>query len=714
VPQVPKDKPQGAKAAPATVPPVGRPGPAPYVAEMLSPEDQSRANVHRQLLEMAITAAGVGTFDWDLIEGTLEWDDRLIDLFGYDEASFNRNIEAFEARLHRDDLARVRLDLQHAIDQRSDFESEYRVVLPGGTIRWIGARGRVLCDEDGEPTRLLGAAWDRSLRAETETRAARVMESIATPFFSLDASWRFTYVNAEAARVLGRSREELLNGVLWELFPASLNSEFETQYRRAMDTGEHVAFDAYYPAPLDAWYEVRAWRNAEGLAVYFLDVTARHEAQQAAQRAVERTALLGRITEQLARTSDPVEAATRLADLVVPGLCDWCVVTVIDDFSAVGARRGLDKAVAKHRDPSLQAIVDEYASARLSELTNDEIVINTIEAAQPQVITTGAFETVRKMFGESRSQELWSRLGADAVAVLPLSGRKGPVGMLSMCNTRERGSFSEEDMVSATHVAARAGLVMENSRLYRQQLDLAEALQRSLLTDPPQLDHVQIAVRYLPAAEAAQVGGDWYDAFVQPDGSVVLVIGDVVGHDSESAAAMSQVRTLLRAIGVLSNDGPAEILRKVDQVLERLCVDTDATAIVARLESDKTNSGCQSIKLQWSCAGHPPPMVIHADGTASALEGDDTDLFLGVVSDCERRQYEVVLEPNATVVLYTDGLVERRGQVLEEGLDKLQRTLAEVGQNDLDTVCDEILHRMRPSGSEDDVALIAVRCTVPR
>jgi serine phosphatase RsbU (regulator of sigma subunit)/PAS domain-containing protein len=683
--------------------------PSPAIEDLLSSNDHPRADVRRELLELAITAAGVGTFDWDLVDGTLEWDDRLIELFEYEKATFDRSIEAFEVRLHPDDIERVRAELQSAVDGCGEFESEYRIVLPGGAIRWIGARGRALCDEKQQAVRMLGAAWDNSARAEGEARVARVMESMTTPFFSLDPSWRFTYVNAEAEVVLGRSRDELLGGVLWKLFPATVGSEFETQYRKAMTEGEHVAFDAYYPAPLDAWYEVRAWRNTDGLAVYFLEVTSRHHAQKAAVRAAERTALLGRITEQLARTSDPVEAATRLAGLVVPALCEWSVVTLIDDSAAVGAHRGLGTAVAKHVDPELQEVVDEYASARLGELKDDAIVVQAMQSGEIHLILSGAHETVGAMFGESPVQQLWSRLDADSVAVLPLSGRTGPVGMFTLCNTKERGAFSEEDIVSATHVAARAGLVMENARLYRQQLDLAEALQRSLLTDPPEPDHVQIVVRYLPAAETAQVGGDWYDAFVQPDGATVLVIGDVVGHNSASAAAMSQVRTLLRGIGVLDNDGPAEILRKVDLVLERLQVDADATAIVARLEQNESEQYRGLTRLRWSSAGHPPPMVIHADGVVLPLASAVSDLFLGVMPDAERNEYEVTLDRDATVVLYTDGLVERRGQPLEDGLRKLHHTLADLGNCDLDTLCDETLRRMRPSDSEDDVAIIAVK-----
>jgi serine phosphatase RsbU (regulator of sigma subunit)/PAS domain-containing protein len=675
----------------------------------LSGSGRSPAEVARQeLLELAITAAGVGTFDWSLVDGTLEWDDRLVDIFGYDRATFDRSIEAFYARLHPEDRDRVAADIESAMDGDGDgeFESEYRVVLPGGATRWIGARGRALRDEDGKPVRLLGAAWDNSVRVQNEARAARVMESMNTAFFSLDASWRFTYINAEGETVLGRKRAELIGGVIWDLFPGAVGSDFDVQYRHTMSTGEHVAFDAYYPAPLDAWYEVRAWRTTDGIAVYFLDVTARHQAQVAAERAAERTALLARITEELSTTSDSGQAASRLANLVVPTLADWCIVTMVDDAAASGSHRGLGEAVAVHSNPALQETVERYAAARLGELNDDALVIQIMQTGQPLFIESGASSAVQAMFDPGVVQALMAKLAPESVAVLPISGGSGPVALLTLCNGVERGMFSDEDMVTATHVAARAGLVMENSRLYRQQLTLAEALQRSLLTDPPASALFDVVVRYLPAAEAAQVGGDWYDAFVQPDGATVLVIGDVVGHDSDSAAAMSQIRTLLRGVGASENYGPADILRRVDRVIETLQVDTDATAVVARLEhiGDTT-------RLRWSNAGHLPVIVVEPDGSASPLISATPDVFLGVVPDCDRHEYETVLEPGCTIFMYTDGLVERRGQHLEEGLAVLQQTLAEFASSDveLDKMCDETLRRLRPSRSEDDVAMIAVR-----
>jgi PAS domain S-box-containing protein len=662
-----------------------------------------------ELLELAITAAGVGTFDWDLVEGTLVWDDQLIDLFGYDTSTFDRSIHSFEARLHPEDLLRVREDLKSAIDNRGEFVSEYRIILPGGAVRWIGARGRTLVNKHGVPVRLLGAAWDNTVRAESEARVARVMESMTTAFFSLDTSWRFTYVNAEGEMVLGRSRDELLGGNLWDLFPKARGTNFETNYRRAMETGEHVAFDAYYPAPLDAWYEVRAWRTADGLAVYFLDVTARHRNQEMALRSQQRTVLLGRITEELASTLVLEEAAKRLADLVVPTLADWCIVTLIADTSAPGERLSLGQVTVKHADESMEPLLRDYAHARLSLLRNDAIVVRAMETGKPQFVHAGATAEVQDMFEAKDVRSLMAQLAPEAIAVMSLSGRNGVLGMLTVGNSAERGDFTPDEMVTLDHVGARAGLVMDNARLYRQQLDLAEALQRSLLSEPPQPDDVEIAVRYMPAAEAAQVGGDWYDAFMQPTGDTVLVIGDVVGHNSESAAAMSQVRTLLRGIGALGGDGPAEILRKVDKVMETLQIDTDATVVVVRLEQTPQERERGITRIRWSSAGHPPPMVINPNGSVMKLEVPDADVFLGVIPDFDRHEYELTLERGATVLLYTDGLVERRGIPLDAGLDQLDKALTSLQSCTLDELCDRVIERMRPEATDDDISIIAVR-----
>ena len=207
---------------------------------------------------LAVDAGGVGAFDYDLRTGDLVWDERLVAMFGYEPGRFEPSMAAFEARVHPDDWRRVMEAMQASIEARGDFEAEYRVVLPGGETRWVQARGRTVADPDGTPLRFLGAAYDTTERRGEDARVSRVLEAMPAGFYSLDREWRFTHVNSAAERLLWHSRDELLGELLWDAFPAAVNSVFEEQYRTAVRTGRPAAFDAYYPPPLDGWFEVRA------------------------------------------------------------------------------------------------------------------------------------------------------------------------------------------------------------------------------------------------------------------------------------------------------------------------------------------------------------------------------------------------------------------------------------------------------------------------
>jgi serine phosphatase RsbU (regulator of sigma subunit) len=250
---------------------------------------------------------------------------------------------------------------------------------------------------------------------------------------------------------------------------------------------------------------------------------------------------------------------------------------------------------------------------------------------------------------------------------------------------------------------------LDNARLYRQQRLVAEGLQRSLLTDPPQPDHGQIVVRYLPAVQATQVGGDWYDAFIQPGGTTMLVIGDVVGHDTAAAAIMGQLRSLLRGIASYSDARPAEVLRGLDAAMESLMVSTLATAAAVRFEQTPDEVDHGVTRMVWANAGHPPPLVLHPDGTVALLADARSDLLLGVDPRANRREHETTLISGSTVLLYTDGLVERRDAHLDDGLDRLVDVVTELADTNLDELVDGVLERMVQGQPDDDVALVAIR-----
>ena len=665
----------------------------------------------RVLWELAIDAAGIGTFDWDLGPGRLTWDERLLELFGIGRDEFEGTIEAFNARVHPDDLPRVERALQTAIDTGGVFQAEYRVVLPDGAVRWVDARGRALLGPDGTAVRLLGAAYDSTLRQEQEARVRHVLESMSAAFYSLDTAWRFTYVNAEAERLLGRPREELLGGLIWDLFPAASASAFEVEYRRAVETGQPVVFDAYYPAPLDGWYELRAWPTTYGLSVYFLDVTARRRAQEQAAAQAARAALRDEVTTELTGTLDVEIAVARLARLVVPALADWCVISLVDADQHADWRRRLRDVGAWHVDPDARPLVEHYRELRLSSLREDAFIAAAARDGRVAQVRRDATAFISGTLAPGAARDLLVALAPDSAVALPLPGRGRTVGLLSLYNGADRGPIGPLDLQAAKDVAGRAGLALDNSRLYQEQRQLAEGLQRSLLTEPPAPDHAHVVVRYEPAAETAQVGGDWYDAFLQPDGATMIVIGDVIGHDTVAAAAMGQVRGLLRGVAADSGAGPADLLRRVDRVMQVLQVDTTATALVARLEQTPQEREQGVTRLRWSNAGHPPPLVVTVDGHVVALPEADADLLLGIDPDVARGESEVALERGATVLLYTDGLVERRGQSLDDGLARLRATLADLVREPLtfEELCDALLVRMLPERPEDDVALVAVR-----
>jgi serine phosphatase RsbU (regulator of sigma subunit) len=237
----------------------------------------------------------------------------------------------------------------------------------------------------------------------------------------------------------------------------------------------------------------------------------------------------------------------------------------------------------------------------------------------------------------------------------------------------------------------------------------AETLQRSLLSEPPEPDSLESAVRYVPATREAQVGGDWYDVFVQPDGSTMLVIGDVVGHDVQAAACMAQLRGLLRGIAYDSGQSPAQVLARLDAAIEGLGLGAMATVLVGRLEQTDDERAAGVSRLRWASAGHLPPLVVGPDGTGTTLTGGRPGLLLGVSPQAVRADAEVVLAHGSTVLLYTDGLVERRAEGFDDGVARLGQALAELRGRPVGEVCDEVLARMVPDGAEDDVALVAVR-----
>ncbi|NKY41228.1 serine/threonine-protein phosphatase, partial [Cellulomonas septica] len=380
-------------------------------------------------------------------------------------------------------------------------------------------------------------------------------------------------------------------------------------------------------------------------------------------------------------------AADRLAQLLVPALADWCVVTLVDDEEPRPGRRHLRDIATWHTDPALRPVVTAYAAARIGALSEHSFLLDSIRRGDLVEVRTGATDALKGVLRPGRVHGLVDTLAPTWLAVLPLVRAGRTIGALSVFGAA-REALTGDELTTLRQVTAAAALALDNARRFRQQRDVAEALQRALLTEPVEPDDLEVVVRYRPAGESTQVGGDWYDAFLQPDGATMFVIGDVAGHDIEAASVMGQLRSMLRAIAVTTKDGPAGVLTQLDAAMRTLRIGTPATVVVARLEQTPEERESGVTRVRWSCAGHLPPMVVTPQGTVVTLEARNHGPLLGIVPDSPRAESEVTLQRGSTLLMYTDGLIERRDRDLRAGLGELRRTLARVGGEPLDALCD--------------------------
>ena len=428
------------------------------------------------------------------------------------------------------------------------------------------------------------------------------------------------------------------------------------------------------------------------------DASARLRIEAERDRYSGHVSLLGRVSDALLGAHDPDQALHALGAELVGTFATWA------SFQAYDARGETARVLIEHRDPE-RAADAAAAMERLPTAVTDETPSRRIAAGgRAMLIPEVTEELLQSTTRDEETRVLMRRMGVASAIAVPLTGSRGVLGSMAVFRGPDEPAYTEAELEVATEVGRRTGAAFEVLEANRRQRVLAEELQRSMLTEPPVLADSEIEARYVPAADEAQVGGDWYDSFVRRDGSVLLTVGDVVGHDFEAAAVMGQLRGVLRGIGFGQEGGPAEVLAGLDAAMDALYPGVTATAVVGIL----TRHGTDKV-LHWSSAGHPPPVVVRADGTADPTDLDSADLLLGVVPAVGRREHEVVLHGGDTVLFFSDGLVERRGSDLDEGLARLTGSTRELVDLHLAILCDQVLLRQMGPDQEDDICLIGVR-----
>ncbi|TYK51065.1 SpoIIE family protein phosphatase [Actinomadura decatromicini] len=547
----------------------------------------------------------------------------------------------------------------------------------------------------------------------------RLVEAMNSGVLATDDSGRITAWNPRAQQLLGYTRDEVLgrpmHGLLHRDADGHVPPERDCRLLHVLRTSVPDHGDGQRLAHRDGRTVMCSWSSAPiytgdrpatepaGLVVVFQDAAdrvaverERRDRMAQVQGANSRLRLVAEITTVLLSTLNEEELLRRLVRLVVPALGDWAEV----DLLVPGGR--VERVAATHH---------ELSSADVAALEGPLPPLPRIPRGPLAQVLRGGAAVIVSGKAEVRSDEplgaaqyeLFQAMGAQNAIIAPLAARGETYGALTLGYSRPGQVYGPDDRLVVEDVARRTGLVLANARLYAEQRNTAEAMQRNLLTPLPQPGELRLEARYVPATQVSWVGGDWYDAFALPDGGTGLVIGDIVGHDLRAAARMAEVRNMLRALAWDLAEPPSAVLARLDGVMAAVSEAELATAVFARVEEDPAGRW----RLHWCNAGHPPPLLIDHDGDTRFL--DEHGVLLGTPDLAGTRpDGTCVLPPSSTLLLYTDGLVETRDSDLSDRLTSLRRHGAHLAQLPLPELCDKLLERVEPGG-EDDIALLALR-----
>lgn len=414
-----------------------------------------------------------------------------------------------------------------------------------------------------------------------------------------------------------------------------------------------------------------------------------------AELARERLSFLARASELMAETLDLEQTLSQVAYLAVPRLADWCAIELLEEDGSVR------NAATAHVDPEKVKFAEEVRKRYPVDPDAPTGVPNVIRTGRSELYPEITDAMLEASIDDPEQLKMARDLGLSSLIIVPLIARARTLGAVTLVQAESGRSYDEEDLRFAEDLARRAAIAVDNARLYTQEHHAVVTLQQSLLPRQlPDIPGMEFAARYLPATSELDVGGDWYDAISLGDGSVGLVIGDVAGHGLEAAAMMGQFRNALRAYA-LDGAGPAAAVERLNRLTRTFEQNDMATLVYGEFDAS-TNS------MRFVRAGHPPPLLLGADGTVTAIDGRGS-LPVGVSPNAHYEAATLELAPNTTLLLYTDGLVERRGETLEDGIARLERVLASAPES-LEALCDHVIETAAPDPERaDDIAVLALR-----
>lgn len=640
------------------------------------------------------SAVRVGLFDWNLGTGALEADATLCAIFGLAPDEYDGQAATLAAKLHPADRPGFRAAARTGVEKGRILAQCLRVPEKGGGHRTIELWGRVPETAAGHQARphLVGGVLDLG----AGMAAVAAIERLTDGFFSLDREGRVTYANHSLVRLMRIRRQDLVGRRPWDVLPWLADPAYEDRFRAARVSQQPVSFLAQSP---DQWLVFSLRPDAQGMTGWAAP------AGQPVPAGAEPGAPPAK-TVGAAPSSRP--APTRLGAIYrVLQMSSALTEAVTAREVCDGVADQLLPAVGGHRLAIY--VVHERHMRLLAQRGYRESFLERFEGGplhHARGPVTGALTSGVPLFIESREEFLraYPELHAESssFAFLPLIASSRPVGACIL-GFDEVHPFSNEERSLLTALSGLIAQALERARLYDAEFALARGLQNALLPHRlPTLPGVRVTGRYLPGTRGMDIGGDWYDA-IPTDRGIVLVVGDVEGHNVAAAATMGQLRSAVRAFASAGHR-PSDVIASTNRLL--LDLDTRLLASCCYVLLDPGPGVAHMVR-----AGHCPPLLRRPDGHTEFLDLPGGQL-LGVERTVDYPESELSLLPGSVLALYTDGLIETGESDIGVGMDRLRTSLAHARVGSLEELADALLRDARQSPNRvDDIALLLTRYT---
>lgn len=623
----------------------------------------------------------VGHFEWDTGTGAVTADDDTHEILGLEPADAPvLSMETLTARLLPEDLYGLWTLGSRAARSAEPHVRRMRLWGPGGRPLLLELSGRG--EHDGRAGTLTGVLFDRGAGPVVPDAADRIPRGV----LSHDRLGRITYANREAEELLGLSGAELTGRLLGEALPWLADPAYEDHHRAALFSDDPVYFLARRTSA--QWLSVAMFPGRDGVTISLSPAGRPGRAPESRTTPGEE---LGSPADRSTVLYRPVALAIALTEAVTARQVSAVVTEEL--LPAFGGRQ---LAIYLQNEGRLY-LAWETGFPRGFLDRFDGVGLDT-HIPGVETLTTG-----RPLFFESMEQlgEAYPGIPMDtsvgARAFLPLIASGRPVGSCILGFDQPRG-FSPEERTVLTALAGLIAQALQRAQRYDTEAALARGLQGALLPHRlPVVDQVDTVGRYLSGTQDIEIGGDWYDV-IETGSGLALVIGDVQGHGVAAAATMGQIRSAVRAFALIGH-APQEIMSATNRLL--IGLDPGQFASCCYVLLDPATGATLAVR-----AGHPQPVLRHADGRTEVLDLPG-GVVLGVDPEASYPVTELRLGPGAVLALFTDGLVEKAGTDIDEGIERLRSTLAAVGHMPLADSADRIIGQARQAEDRpDDIALL--------